>query len=70
MNLKKRFSEWLEKDKRYQVENVDGLNVLVESTNSRRRTEDRRFFVTLIISIISAVAAVIGAVVSILAFIR
>lgn len=63
-----KFKQWLYKNKRYTTENIEGLNVLVETTNSRRKTEDTRFLITLVISIISAVAAIIGAIASVAAF--
>ncbi len=52
--------------KRYYMPGVDEIHQLVETPESKERTEKGRFIWTLVISIISAVAASTAAIVSII----
>lgn len=55
--------------KRYEMKRTaDGLNVMVETESSYRRTEKERFIITTLVAVVSAVAAIISAVFSILVY--
>lgn len=48
--------------KRYYIQNIEGLGHMVETPESKARTEKARFIVTVVISSISALAAIAAAV--------
>lgn len=56
--------------KKYKTIVENGLNVLVETEGSKARTEKRRFLINMLLSVISAVAAVTAAVFAALAYIN
>ena len=56
--------------KKYYFQGVDQLNQLVETPASKEKTEKNRYIINTTISIISAVAAVIGAVASVIVLCR
>lgn len=51
--------------KQYYIPGVDPVNQLVETPASKERTEKSRFVVNTVICVISALAAVVAAVVSV-----
>lgn len=48
----------------------NGLNVLVETENSKARTEKRRFLVNMLLSCISAISAITAAIFAALTYIN
>lgn len=54
--------------KRYYIPGVDEFKQLVETPESRERTERRRFIINTAISIVAAIASTVATVVSILAY--
>lgn len=48
--------------KRYYLQNIEGLNHLVETPESKARTEKTRFIISIVISSVSAIAAIAAAV--------
>lgn len=55
------------KARKFTLVQRDGLNVLVETNESKARTEKRRFVITTAIAAVSALAAIAAAVLSFLA---
>ena len=55
------------KARKFTIVQRDGLNVLVETEESKARTEKRRFVITTAIAAVSALAAIAAAVLSLLA---
>lgn len=53
--------------KRYYIPGVDNFNQLVETPDSKERTDKRRFIVTLVFSAVAAVASVASVIISIIA---
>lgn len=53
--------------KRYYIPGVDQINQLVETPASKERTDKNRFILTIVFSIIAAVASVAGVVISLVA---
>lgn len=60
----------LRREKLYKIERQDGLNVLVETEGSKAHTEKRRFIITTAIGVISAIASVAAAILSLIAINR
>lgn len=54
--------------KRYYIPGIDEFNQLVETPESKERTERRRFIINTAISIVAAIASIVATVVSILAY--
>lgn len=65
-----RIRKFANRNKRYKQIQENGLNVLVETENSKARTEKQRFLVNTLISIVSALAAIIAAIFAALAYIN
>lgn len=65
-----KIKKFLNRNKRYKTIQENGLNVLVETEGSKARTEKRRFFINMLFTIISAVAAVASAIFAALAYIN
>lgn len=55
------------KARKFTLVQRDGLNVLVETNESKARTEKRRFVITTAIAAVSALAAIAAAVLSLVA---
>lgn len=55
------------KARKFTIVQRDGLNVLVETNESKARTEKRRFVITTAIAAVSALAAIAAAVLSLVA---
>ena len=55
------------KARKFQIVQRDGLNVLVETEESKAHTEKRRFIITTAIAAVSALAAIAAAVFSLIA---
>ena len=51
--------------KKYYVTGIDEIHQLVETPASKERTESKRFWINTIISSVSALAAIVAAVVAI-----
>ena len=66
----KRFKNFVNRNKRYELKRQDGINVLVETENSKANTDKRRFFVNAIFSIISTIAAIVAAIFAALTYIN
>lgn len=52
--------------KQYCISGVDQINQLVETPASKEKTEKKRYIINTAISVVSAVAAIIGAAASII----
>ncbi len=65
-----KIKNFLNRNKRYKTIQENGLNVLVETEGSKARTEKRRFFINVLLSIISTVAAVAAAIFAALTYIN
>lgn len=65
-----KIKRFLNRDKRYRVEQQNGLNVLVETEGSKARTEKRRFLINLFFTVISAIAAIAAAIFAALTYIN
>lgn len=61
-SIKRKLKLFFNRNKRYKTIEENGLHVLVETENSKARTEKRRFLVNLFFTVISAVAAVAAAI--------
>lgn len=57
-----KFKKWLYRNRRYTTVQRDGLNVLVETDESRARRAEKREVVNMFFTVVSAVAAVIAAI--------
>ena len=68
--LKKRIISFLHRNRRYEVIQQEGLNVLVETEASRAKRAERRDIINIFFSFISAVAAVVASVFAALAYIN
>lgn len=60
----------MKREKRYYVPGMEELNQLIETPASKEQTEKERFVWSIAIASISAVAAIIAAVVSFITLIR
>lgn len=70
-SLKERFHIWATRNKEYEIHRMaEGLDVMVETEASYRRTEKSRFIITIIVSMISTAAAIVAAVFAVLAYIN
>lgn len=69
-SLKRKIKLFLNRNKRFKTIEENGLNVLVETENSKARTEKRRFLVNLFFTVVSAVAAVAAAIFAALTYIN
>lgn len=58
------------RNKRYKTIQENGLNVLVETENSKANTEKRRFLINMFFTVVSALAAVIAAIFAALTYIN
>lgn len=59
------------KNKRqYYIPGIDEINQLTETPASKDRTDSRRFWWSITVSVIAAIAAIVAAVVSILVYIQ
>lgn len=61
---------FLNRNKRYKFIEENGLNVLVETENSKARTEKRWFLVNMFFTVVSAVAAVAAAIFAALTYVN
>lgn len=57
-----RFKKWLYRNRRYTIAQREGMNVLVETEESRAKRAERREVFNMFFTVISAVAAVIAAI--------
>lgn len=57
-----KFKKWIRRNRRYKVVQREGLNVLVETEESRADRAERREIINMFFTIIAAVAAVIAAI--------
>lgn len=57
-----RFKKWLYRNRRYTIAQREGMNVLVETEESRAKRAERREVINMFFTVISAVAAVIAAI--------
>lgn len=69
-SLKWKIKLFLNRNKRFKTIEENGLNVLVETENSKARTEKRRFLVNLFFTVISAISAVAAAIFAALTYIN
>lgn len=65
-----KLKNFINRNKRYKTIQENGLNVLVETEGSKARTEKRRFFINVLLSVISTVAAVAAAIFAALTYIN
>lgn len=65
-----KIKKFLNRNKRYKTIQENGLNALVETEGSKARTEKRRFFINVLLSVISTVAAVAAAIFAALTYIN
>lgn len=56
--------------KKYYIPGVDEINQLVETPESKARTESRRFIINTAITVVSAIAAIVAAVAAVMVYIR
>ena len=54
--------------KKYYITGIDEIHQLVETPQSKERTERRRFIINTVISVIAAVASIVATIVSLLAY--
>ena len=66
----KKLKSFLYRNRRYEVVQRDGLNILVETEASKSKRAERREIVNMFFTVVSAVAAVIAAVFAALAYIN
>ena len=66
----KKLKSFLYRNRRYEVVQRDGLNLLVETEASKSKRAERREIVNMFFTVVSAVAAVIAAVFAALAYIN
>lgn len=64
-----KFKKWLYRNRRYKVIQREGLNVLVETEESRAKRTERREVLNMFLTLISAIAAVIAAIFAAAAYI-
>lgn len=57
-----KFKKWLYRNRRYTVVQREGMNILVETDESRARRAERREMFNMFFTVISALAAVIAAI--------
>lgn len=69
-SLKWKIKLFLNRNKRFKTIEENGLNVLVETENSKARTEKRRFLINLFFTVISAISAVAAAIFAALTYIN
>lgn len=65
-----KLQNWLNRNKRYKIVEENGINVLVETEASKSRRSNRREIINMLFTFISAVAAVVAAIFSALAYIN
>lgn len=65
-----KLKRFLYRNRRYEVVRQNDLNVLVETDNSRARRSEQREKINMFFTFISAVAAVIAAIFSALAYVN
>lgn len=68
--LYEKWENYRNRSKRYTVVRRDGLNVMVETDESKYKSEKRRSRINLVFVIISSVAAIIAAVFAALTYIN
>lgn len=68
--LKSKAKRFINRNKRYKWIKENGLNVQVETENSKAKTEKWRFLINLFFTVISAIAAVIAAIFAALTYIN
>ena len=68
--LKKKLINFLHRKRRYEFVQRDGLNVLVETEQSRADRAERREILNMFFSVVSAIAAVIAAVFATLPYVN
>lgn len=56
--------------KHYYMQGVDEIHQLVETPASKEKTEQNRFVINTVISIVSAISATAGLIISILAYLK
>lgn len=69
-NLAKKWDLFVNRNKRYTVVHRDGLNILVETEESKYKSEKRRSQINTLFSFVSAVAAIVAAVFAALTYIN
>ena len=68
--LKKKVQKFLYRNRRYEVIQQSGLNVLVETEASKAKRAERRENVNMFFTFVSAIAAVIAAIFAALAYVN
>lgn len=68
--FKKKVRKFLYRNRRYEVIQQDGLNVLVETEASKAKRAERRESINMFFTFVSAVAAVIAAIFAALAYVN
>lgn len=68
--LKKKLTDFLHRNRRYEVVHRDGLNVLVETEQSRASRAERREILNMFFTFVSAIAAVIAAIFAALTYVN
>lgn len=69
-SLKQKAKNFLFGEKLYKQIEENGLNVLVETEGSKAKTEKRRFLINVLLTFISALAAVVAAIFAALTYIN
>ena len=68
--IKSKIKGFLYRNRRYQAVRREGLNVLVETESSRFRRAERREKINMLLTFVSAVAAVVAAIFATLSYIN
>ena len=68
--IKSKVKGFLYRNRRYQAVRREGLNVLVETESSRSRRAERRENINMLLTFVSAVAAVVAAIFATLSYIN
>ena len=68
--IKSKVKGFLYRNRRYQAVRREGLNVLVETDSSRSRRAERRENINMLLTFVSAVAAVVAAIFATLSYIN
>lgn len=69
-SFKKRIQLFLNRNRRYEVIKREGLNVLVETEESKAKRSEQRDLVNMFFTFVSAVAAVIAAIFAALTYVN
>ena len=68
--IKSKVKGFLYRNRRYQAVRREGLNVLVETESSRSRRAERRENINMLLTFVSAVAAVVAAIFATISYIN